>query len=225
MHQFPHKHNPLLITGPAGPLQASVAPPMSEAAPVVMIICHPHPLYGGTMDNKVVTTVARACYDLGIWSLRFNFRGVGQSAGQYSQGQGEIDDALALVAWVQRNFPGYSIWLAGFSFGGYVAMQTALRAEVSYLITVAPAVQYLDVDPAHFNITCPWLVLMGEADELLSVEELKTWLTRVPVPVTSVYFPDVGHFFHNNLVPLREELKRVLSTALSASALRPSSRA
>jgi len=211
--QFLLPQNFLNLPGPTGPLEAIISPPASEAAPIVSIICHPHPLQGGTMQNKVVTTLARAFYDLGLWSVRFNFRGVGASEGNYDEGRGETDDLLAIVAWVQQQFPSHTIWLAGFSFGAYIAMQgaahPALAGHVTQLVTIAPAVNHF-VLPPHLKIPCPWLLVMGEQDEIVPAEAVKDWVKQQSAPIKAFYFPTAGHFFHGHLVELREQLKAAL---------------
>lgn len=209
--KFVNKHNPLIIAGPVGDLEAVVLPPARELAKIVVIICHPHPLYGGTMDNKVVTTAGRAIYDLGIWHIRFNFRGIGASEGKYDQGHGEVQDLAAVIAWTKQQFPEYSIWLAGFSFGAYIAMQGAvIDPSIQQLITIAPAVNHFDFQESAL-VKCPWLLLMGEADELVPFDQVKQWVGELKRPITTIYFPDVGHFFHGHLVDLREQLKAALS--------------
>jgi len=128
----PHAER-LSLAGPAGPLQALIETAVTEVEgpqPVsaFAVVCHPHPLYGGTMDNKVVYTVARALEQLGAPAIRFNFRGVGASAGSYDEGRGETADALAVIAYGRRRWPHAALWLAGFSFGGAVAVGAAARA-------------------------------------------------------------------------------------------------
>src|ERR1700722_856471 len=137
------------IEGRAGTLEAIVEDP-GEAGPSYAIVCHPHPLFGGTMDNKVVTTVARALQETGIPTLRFNFRGVGASAGVFDQGAGETDDAEAIAAWGAARWPDRTLVVAGFSFGGYVALRLAQQRSLQqrqprFLITIAPAVRLVDV--------------------------------------------------------------------------------
>src|SRR5262245_17371247 len=146
--EFPLSQNLQFITGQAGQIETIVSPPLPAAdqpKKIIAIICHPHPLYGGTMNNKVVTTIARALYDLHIWTVRFNFRGIGKSEGSYANGMGEIQDLTAVLAWVREHFPDYEIWLAGFSFGAYIATSVAAHEkEIAQLITIAPAVTHFD---------------------------------------------------------------------------------
>lgn len=209
--KFPKKNNELTIKGPAGVLEAVVTPPVEEKAKILVIICHPHPLYGGTMENKVVTTAGRAFHDLGVWHLRFNFRGIGKSSGQYDEARGEIEDLLAVTAWVKQNFPDYKIWLAGFSFGSYIAMKVALKETVAQLITIAPAINLFNFDEVE-HLSCPWLLIVAEQDELIPISQVKEWLSHVKKPVQTIIFPKASHFFHGLLVELREELKQALGT-------------
>lgn len=196
----------IFIPGPVGKIEAIVAP-SADTTNTIGIICHPHPLYGGTMHNKVVTTLARTFNELDMASIRFNFRGIGKSAGSYGHGEGETDDLLAVIAWVRQHFPECQLWLAGFSFGAYVAMQGAIRtSNIQQLITIAPAVNHFSFSDAA-NIRCPWLLVMGEADEIVPIDAVKNWVKQQPVPIKTIYFPGVSHFFHGHLTELREHIK------------------
>src|SRR5262249_33143391 len=130
-----------------------------DAAPAaVAVVCHPHPLQGGTMQNKVAYMLARAFNDLGAVSLRFNFRGVGASEGTFDRGIGETDDALAAIAWLMTQSPALPLWLGGFSFGSFVALRAQSRRQVSRLVTVAPAVERFATDDLELP-ACPWLLV------------------------------------------------------------------
>lgn len=203
-------YTPVVISGPEGQLETLVSAPETIEPTAVGIICHPHPLYGGAMNNKVVTTIARTFHELGLHTVRFNFRGVGKSEGSYGEGIGETEDLRAVSAWVRANYPGQPIWLAGFSFGCYVAMRIAAAEEVAQLVTIAPAVNHVDFAGAD-QVRCPWLLIMGEADEIVPVEDVKAWVKKLSVPVRSVFLPGVSHFFHSSLGLLSEELKGNLS--------------
>src|ERR1700733_12098605 len=137
----------LSIEGPAGALEA-VVEDTGMMSPSYAIVCHPHPLMGGTMDNKVVTTVARSLRESGIPTLRFNFRGVGASAGSFDEGIGETADADAVASWGAGHWPGRTLVIAGFSFGGSVALRLAQRWSAedrapALLITIAPALSHV----------------------------------------------------------------------------------
>lgn len=186
--------------GPAGPLDLAIDDPAGGApARGVAVICHPHPLHGGTMDNKVAQTLARAFVQLGYRAVRFNFRGVGGSGGAWDAGRGEVDDALAVVA-AQRD-PALPLALAGFSFGAYVASQAGAR-----LAPEAPAERLVLVGPATVNFevaTVPpgTLVIHGESDEVVPLSATLDWARPQALPVVVV--PGVGHFFHGQLSLLK----------------------
>jgi len=209
---------PVWIAGPAGALQGITACP-SEGRPMhgIGVICHPHPLYGGTLHNKVVDVLSRTLNDLGVSTLRFNFRGVESSEGQYAGGVGEADDLRAVLRWAQGQRPGHPLWLAGFSFGAYVAMQVAHEFPLVQLITVAPPVNFFDFTtiPAP---QCPWLLAQGEADEIVPSEQVFAWAQCQDPPPDIIRMPDVGHFFHGNLNRLRERLNERMLQSHAASA-------
>jgi alpha/beta superfamily hydrolase len=190
------------IAGPAGAIEA-VAEDCAASGASYAVVCHPHPLYGGTMDNKVVTTTARALRDTGIATLRFNFRGVGASAGSYDQGDGETQDAQAVAAWGALHWPGRSLVIAGFSFGGYVALRLAQLRPPRHLITVAPALALLHGD-SFAAPQCPWLVIQGEADDLVDAAQVVALVNRVVPKPELLLLPGVGHFFHGRLHELRD---------------------
>lgn len=193
----------LLLPGPVGALEAMTAcSEESGAVAATAVICHPHPLHGGTMHNKVVHTLARSFGELGLRSVRFNFRGVGASAGSFNNGQGETEDALAVLSWVRERRPQDEIWLAGFSFGGYVAARAAQRFEVARLVTVAPAVHLYDLSSMTLPRT-PWLVIQGDADEVVSPQAVQEWVRQRQPSATLVLLEGVDHFFHGRLHDLR----------------------
>ncbi|MEN9705443.1 MAG: hypothetical protein RLZZ393_1322 [Pseudomonadota bacterium] len=210
----------VLIPGPAGVLQAVIEDPRDDiAAPpaAFSVVCHPHPLHGGTMDNKVATTLSRTFHELGVPTIRFNFRGVGDSGGVHDEGRGEVDDALAVVAFGRTRWPGAALWLAGFSFGGRIALAASSRNEagpVRRLVTIAPAFTRFHASPAEVHApACPWLIVQGDADEVIPATEVADFAARIqPAPVFSS-LPGVGHFFHGNLNLLRDTiLQHVRST-------------
>jgi uncharacterized protein len=196
----------LAIEGQAGALEAIIEGP-GIAGPSYALVCHPHPLFGGTMDNKVVTTVARALQATGMPTIRFNFRGVGASAGVFDQGIGEIDDAEAVAGWGEERWPGRSLVVAGFSFGAYVALRLAQRRsaqarEPRHLITIAPAIQRFDGMAAVPR--CPWLVVQGDADEVVDPAAVIEWVNSLDPKPRLLVLPGVGHFFHGRLHDLRD---------------------
>jgi uncharacterized protein len=195
----------LSVAGPAGALECAVdAPAEGSAVRGVAVVCHPHPQHGGTMDNKVVQTLARALLQLGYRSVRFNFRGVGASQGGWDEGRGEADDALAVAAAVRE--PGRPLVLAGFSFGGYVAAAAAARLvgadRVERLVLVGPSTQ------KHALPTVPedTLVIHGELDDVVPLAATLAWARPQSLPVTVV--PGGGHFFHGQLGLLKNIVLR-----------------
>ncbi|HKX94821.1 MAG TPA: alpha/beta fold hydrolase, partial [Methylibium sp.] len=183
------------IAGPAGALACAQDEPASTPT-ALLVVCHPHPLHGGTMDNKVVQTIARAGLQLGWRVLRFNFRGVGGSAGAWDEGRGEVDDALAVIAAARATAPGLPLMLAGFSFGGYVAAAAAARlAEPPRrLALVAPSTQKQVVPAIAEPLRSDTVVIHGEDDEVVALAATLDWARPQGLPVTVV--AGVGHFFH-----------------------------
>lgn len=187
------------IAGPAGAVECAVDEPTQISPRGLAVLCHPHPLHGGTMDNKIVQTLARTLVTLGYTCVRFNFRGVGASAGQWDQGRGEIDDALAVIQ--AHRAPGQPLVLGGFSFGGYVASRAAARlapeAPAERLVLVGPAVQTFDMAP----VPADTLVIHGETDDVVPLAAVFDWARPQALPVTVV--PGAGHFFHGQLTLLK----------------------
>jgi uncharacterized protein len=194
------------IAGPAGEIEALVEMPAedgSAAAARFGVVCHPHPLYGGTLDNKVVYTLARAFVELGVPSIRFNFRGVGGSAGRYDEGSGETADALAVIAYGRGRWPGASLWLGGFSFGGAVAVRAAAQAAPETLVTVAPGITRVAMTDVG-SPACPWLIVQGDADDVIEPAAVLEWAQRQSPAPTVHLMPGAGHFFHGRLHELRQ---------------------
>lgn len=200
-------HNPisesLFVNGPAGPLEALLELPKKGEPEGVAVICHPHPVHGGTMQNKVVHTLSRAFVSQQFASLRFNFRGVGKSEGSFDEGNGEIQDVLAAVDWTENRFSTLPLWLAGFSFGGAMAIHAAVMSSTSGLVSVAPATSRF-ADDLEKQPDCPWLIVQGDQDELVDINETIEYVNSLsPGPQLSV-FPEGEHFFHGRLLELRE---------------------
>jgi hypothetical protein len=202
---------PATIEGPAGALEARVEDPSPGTPPAVVgVVCHPHPLHGGTMQNKVVHTLARAMQELGAPTLRFNFRGVGGSAGSYDGGRGERDDAVAAVEWARARWKCQAVWLAGFSFGSAVAVKAAPVALPRALVTVAPPVGRLLVETVE-RPQCPWLVVQGDRDELVDFASVKSWVAGYAEPPELAVLSGAEHFFHGRLGELRTVVMRFLA--------------
>lgn len=210
------------IEGPAGAIEVVVENPVTPARGLV-VVAHPHPLMGGTMDNKVVHTLVRAFVLSGWRAVRFNFRGVGHSAGTWDEGRGETDDMLAVVAAQQaqadvEGLQGLPLALAGFSFGGFVAARAHARLQEAadadpalsrpqQLVLVSPATTRFDVPPVPAHT----LVVEGEQDDVVPLPSILDWARPQSLPVTVV--PGTGHFFHGQLPTLRELVLRHLRAA------------
>lgn len=198
-----------IIKGPAGKLEIAIGTPTGIEREAIGVICHPHPLHGGTMYNKVVTTLAKSFQGLGLTTVRFNFRGVGQSQGEFDHGKGEVDDLLAVVKWLQNEMGRKELWLAGFSFGAFIAASGAVQLPVKKLVTVAPPVEHFpmrDIPP----ILCDWVVVQGEKDDVVPADAVIAWAeSRLPPPVL-IRFPEAGHFFHGALGELRVRVEEAL---------------
>lgn len=224
MNKIVQKEENLIIPGPEGQLEARIFSNAS-AEQVFGIVCHPHPLYQGTMDNKVVTTLIRAFQSLGLSTLRFNFRGVGESEGTYGEGKGEVEDLKAIIQWILSEYPKASFWLAGFSFGAYVAAFVATQLENSLslkgLISIAPAIRlfdFLSLTPPR----CPWIIFQGDEDELVAIQDVQQWFEKYknnmnirPVfPLELIIIPGASHFFHGQLINLKNRLIEALNPFL-----------
>lgn len=196
----------MFLEGPAGSLEAVLEFNQGENPVGSAVVCHPHPLHGGTMDNKVVHTLARAFIRLNFRVLRFNFRGAGKSEGKYDDGRGELRDALAAIGWMRDQAPGLPLWIAGFSFGAAIAIRAAVETGPEGLISVAPAASRF-ADDLDSQPDCPWLIIHGEKDEVVDVNETVEWVNELePGPELTV-FTDTTHFFHGKLVLLRESVE------------------
>ncbi len=195
------------VEGPAGAIECAIDVPAGTPRGTA-IVCHPHPQHGGTMDNKVVQTLTRAALQTGLRSVRFNFRGVGASAGAWDDGRGEVDDALAVIA--AHAAPGALFVLAGFSFGGYVAAAAAHRlegvAKPQRLVLVGPSTAKQQV-PA---VPPGTVVIHGEADDVVPLSATLDWARPQTLPV--IVLPGIGHFFHGQLTLLRDVIVQQLQT-------------
>lgn len=206
----------LTLTGAAGPIQAQRdAPtlPAGMAARGVAVIAHPHPLFGGTMDNKVVQTLARAFVQSGWTAVRFNFRGVGTSAGSHDDGRGELQDLLAVV---EQTAPEGPIALAGFSFGAFVTSHAVAalheQRNIEQVVLVGTAASRFTVAPVPPQMHTRTLVVHGELDDTVPLSAVLDWARPQVLPVTVV--PGGGHFFHGQLTLLRHLVARHLHSSI-----------
>jgi uncharacterized protein len=200
------RHEHLLVDGPAGKLEVFVEP--HEAATGIALIAHPHPLFGGTADNKVVTTLAKAFRELGCTTLRPNFRGVGGSEGDHDRGIAETDDLLAVHIYARERFGPLPVFLAGFSFGAYVTTRLAKRlADIgnpaARLVLVGTAAGFIEGDRQYQTeaVTADTIVIHGSADETVPLANVLKWAEPLDLPVTVI--PGADHFFHRRLHLIR----------------------
>ncbi|MGM9454230.1 alpha/beta hydrolase [Legionella bozemanae] len=195
----------LFLQGVIGKLEAVLTVPEQNHSAFIAFLGHPHSLQGGTMSNKVVTILARAFKELGIPSLRFNFRGVGQSEGVYDSGIGESEDMLVLVRELQKEQPEKKLIFAGFSFGSYVAYRAAAQSDSQFLMTIAPPVHHYDYrefNPAPY----PWLMIQGDEDEVVPSALVFDFASQGIPEIPVIRFANTGHFFHGKLIELKTKL-------------------
>lgn len=203
----------VFIQGEAGQLDIKHRPASDHQ--IGLLMCHPHPLFQGTMDNKVVTTVTRAAAELGLPTLRFNFRGVGKSEGEHDNGRGEQRDVLSVIKYAKEQLGWQKIILAGFSFGAGMACLAACEAPetVAKLLLVAPPVHHFDA-PSQLPFEFETYVLMGNADDVVPFDEVEDWVARI-VPAPHMYiYEDAGHFFHGRLVELKDTVQSIINAGL-----------
>lgn len=198
----------LSIPGPAGQLEA-ILEYANEAQPrALAVVCHPHPQYEGTMHNKVAYTLARAAVESGAAALRFNFRGVGDSAGSYGEGRGELEDCIAAERWMRERYPDLACWRLGFSFGAAMMIRASADEACDVLVTVAPPADRfgdygLDGSAPRAD---RWLLVQGGSDDVVSPEATIDWAHSLDTPPDIEVFEGVGHFFHGELTALRERV-------------------
>jgi alpha/beta superfamily hydrolase len=204
------------LAGPAGSLDVRLGQQaLTSENKCGFIMCHPHPLYAGTMDNKVVTTLVRGASQQGLDTIRFNFRGVGESEGQHDQGKGEQDDLSAVVDYALNELGWSQVLLAGFSFGAGVACLYAGQypEKVAGLFLIAPAVHHFDA-PSTLPFEFESHVYMGDADEVVPFEEVEHWVDLLtPQPHWHI-FEGAGHFFHGRLIDLKNSYLKDLKALL-----------
>ncbi len=196
-----------IISGAAGDIEALIQ--ISDGyipGDPVAVVCHPHPLHGGAMTNKVVHTIARSFVEVGVPVVRFNFRGVGKSAGCYDEGRAESDDLVVVINWLLSQYPAAPLWLAGFSFGSYVAAKTHLKVNVERLLLIAPPVTMYDFSEMP-RIDLPVMVIQGSEDEVIDAESVRRWVSDRAPGAELHWMEGAGHFFHGRLVAVRELIK------------------
>jgi len=194
-----------LIAGPTGQLEVQMnCPKKSCKLPMTYaVICHPHPLHGGTMLNKVVYMIASTFNQLGVGTVRFNFRGVGKSEGEYDQGQGEIEDLYAVVQWLQQEYAPDELWLAGFSFGSYIALRGYQQLSANRLLLVAPPVEKFDFNQLSMTDSSI-LIIQGQQDQIVSPTAVSQWVKTQMPTAQFQRLTQADHFFHGQLNELRD---------------------
>ncbi len=225
-NEFPLKEMKFLLSGPAGPLEVIAKPSNTELTKGISIFCHSNSQQkGGNLDNKVVTTACKAFNHCGLHSIRFNFRGVGLSEGSFENGVGELTDLQAVLKWIKRVNPEMPICLGGVSFGSYVATQATFQwasiYNIKQLISVAPTVDRRDYSSFNYMV-CPWLIIQGEEDEVLSSQAVYNWYDTLisHIKITQknnlndlpklIKIPHAGHFFNGQLLLLGETIQKNL---------------
>lgn len=199
---------PITFRGPAGALEGLLQEWQDAPHRITAVVCHPHPLYGGTLHNKVVHRVASTLHGMGAAVLRFNFRGVGRSEGHHDRGEGELLDARAAFALLRERHPSARRWVAGFSFGSWVAARlAAAESETERLIVIAPPVHTASFEVLH-TLAIPKLVVQGTADEICKPENLAREYPRWAEPKRLIEVPGASHFFDRQLTELGEAVRR-----------------
>lgn len=216
----------LLIDGPAGKLQIQTSYPQdfSSAQPIV-VISHPHPVYGGNMNNKVVYHIARAFNQMGYAAIRYNFRGVEQSEGEFDQAKGELEDLATVVQFFTQRHPESSLALAGFSFGAYITARaiatnalsagpssTSLPLSPSAVLLVAPPVSLYDFSDLVID-RLPWMVIQGGEDDIVDPQQVDSWVAKQHHPPQYHCLPDADHFFQGKMDGLRGVIKSYWKSA------------
>ena len=189
----------LRIDGPDGKIETVIDDP-GPTRRGLALIAHPHPLHGGSLENKVVTTISKILHDLGYVAVRPNFRGVGSSEGEYDHGEGEVADMLAVLAFVRARYPDLALILAGFSFGAVIQSRVNETAQAEHLLLIGPALNLFQMGSAPANT----LVIHGEKDAIVPVDQVRSWTTQHGVTLAVVR--DADHFFHKKLAELKQHI-------------------
>lgn len=203
---------PLRIGHLQAVLTAMPDPEINQSVQHVAVVCHPHPLHQGTMNNKVVTTLARLARDLGLPVMRFNFRGVGESGLAWDYGRGEIEDAALAVNEMRRRYPNARVWLMGFSFGGFVAAQLSMRADLAGLVLIAPATSRFDMGSVAVNV--PTFVAFNRDDDTVDPDSMQEWVDAQSNPLALDIQDSGGHFFHGQLGRLKRSVQHWLESQI-----------
>ena len=201
MHTF-------FIDGPAGKIETVLAEPENQQPKGIAVVAHPHPLYGGSLDNKVVYTLFNSALELGYIAVKFNFRGVGKSEGNFDNGIGEVEDVIAVTKSIQNQFDSHTadlpLLLSGFSFGGGVQIQAAQRLNPELLILVAPSLRHVSSPQLASIEVNRTLIIQGDKDDIVPLDKTLEWATVQTLPI--VVIPGAEHFFHGKLTVLKQTI-------------------
>lgn len=201
-------HRTFFLNGPAGKLEALLWLPAADCGKLAAVICHPHPLYGGTMHNKVVYQAARTLHRLGVPVLRFNFRGAGLSQGKHDEGRGELDDVRTAIDYLAQEYPGRELLQGGFSFGAVVGLRVGCEdARVTELLGMGLPAEHSDLS---FLLSCtkPKLIVQGTRDEHGSEAKVRALVEKMPPPLRAEFIAGADHFFTGRLHELEEAVRR-----------------
>lgn len=190
---------------PAESGSQSEVEPQSTSLQDWVVLSHPHPVYGGTMNNKVVTSMEKAFQELGMGTVAYNFRGAGASEGEYDNGEGEQADLVKVVEWLRTQVPMGQLVLAGFSFGAYVTLKQAADLKADFVCAVAPPVSMYDF--SEIELKQPWLLVQGGQDEVIDAQEVLDWAMKLPSPPDVLWRQEASHFFHRQLVWLKQAIR------------------
>lgn len=197
------------LAGPAGDIECVISTPDSwQPGSPQAICCHPHPLHGGTLHNKVVHILAKTFTEMGAKVVRFNFRGVGMSQGRFDHGEGEQQDLLAVADYLRAEAEEAPLWLAGFSFGAYVAVMAHRQLQPARLVLAAPPVDMYPAMKAQQIVTADWILIQGGADEIVSADAVRQWADGQGIPPYLIWLDAAGHFFHGQLTYLQERIRQ-----------------
>ncbi len=202
---------PVVLQGRAGRIEALLQERQAQAHMITAVVCHPHPLFGGTMHNKVVHRVASALFGMGVAVFRYNFRGVGASEGAHDRGEGELEDARVALEFLRVRHPGARRWIAGFSFGSWVASRLAAsESDAEQLLLIAPPVHTQTFEEMRASAV-PKLVVQGSADDICRPENLARAFPTWAEPKRLIEVPGATHFFDKQLSELAEAVQLGLS--------------
>lgn len=208
----------LMIDGAAGKIEVVVNRPATSSPRGIAVIAHPHPLFGGTLDNKVAQTLAKAFVELDCIAVRSNFRGVGKSEGVHDEGRGETEDVVRLVEWARSEYGSSPLILAGFSFGGFVQLRVSRRVPMNRLVLIAPAVGRLDPSIGNFHddgdVPSDTVIVHGDEDDVVPLQSAVDWAKPRLLPI--ILLPGAGHFFHGRLTQLKDIVKKACSDVFSS---------